>query len=111
MKKLFLLFIIIATSCSKSSKLPDIGEECHLTQECLSAISVSHYDRMNEICNQKNEAALVSMIEAKTVYVLNPYLNTYTMRDKKFGKCKILVDNGEESFEVWVASEFIKPKE
>ena len=57
-----------------------------MTKECLSAISESYYDKLNEVCNNKDEDALTSMISAQTVYVLNPYINSYTMKEKKFGK-------------------------
>ena len=111
MKKILLLvaMIIVLVGCGNSNKLPAIGEKCDLIKECLSATSESYYDQLNEVCNQKNEEELTLMISAQTVYVLNPYINTYTMKEKKFGKCKIEVNTGDEIFEVWVASEFIKP--
>mgnify|MGYP000123152267 FL=1 len=113
MKKLLFLgtivLVLAINACSNSTKLPDIGEKCNLTKECLSAISEKYYDKLNEVCNRKDEEALRSMISDKTVYVLNPYLNSYTMKEKKFGKCQIEVNTGDGTFEVWVASEFIKP--
>ena len=76
----------IFVSCSNTNKLPALGEKVDLTKECLSAISESYYDKLNEVCNNKDEDALTSMISAQTVYVLNPYINSYTMKEKKFGK-------------------------
>lgn len=81
----------IFVSCSNTNKLPAIGEKVDLTKECLSAISESYYDKLNEVCNNKDEDALTSMISAQTVYVLNPYINSYTVRNFFRHSLKIVV--------------------
>lgn len=110
MKRILLFVLVTAMSwaCGSSAELPAIGEKCELTERCLSAVSEFDYDQLNKVCNRKDEDALVLMIASQTVYVLNPYINSYTMKEKKFGKCKIEVNTGNDKFEVWVASEFIK---
>lgn len=110
MKRMLLLiaFVLIFINCSSTDRLPAIGEKCELTKQCLSAVSEFDYDQLNKVCNRKDEDALVLMIASQRVYVLNPYVNSYTMKEKKFGKCKIEVNTGNDKFEVWVASEFIK---
>lgn len=107
---IILIACLLLFSCGSSQKLPDYGEPCYLTQECLSAIDETEFDNMNQICNRKDEAALTRKIADKSIYVLNKYANTYTMLDKKFGKCKIQVNTGDYIYEVWVSSEFIKSK-
>nr|DAT59407.1 MAG TPA: protein of unknown function (DUF4969) [Caudoviricetes sp.] len=109
-KNLFiiLLGLFLLSSCSNNRKLPNIGENCELNQECLSAIDEDSFNELNKVCVRKDESRLKEMIFMGIVYVLKPFYEC-KMMDTQFAKSKILVkDPTGDEYEVWVSNEFLK---
>lgn len=108
--KLLLIFIVILiTSCGNERKLPNIGEKCNITEQCLSAKD-GYFDELNQVSDKKDEGRLAEMISDGVVMVLETYFE-FTMLENSFPKCKIKVtDTRGKEYEVWVSSEFIKEK-
>lgn len=74
-----------------------------IKEECLAAINESKFSDLNKVCNRRDQNALMSMINAGHVKVLNT-TDKIEMVDYGFAKSKIKLENGQEYF---VANEFI----
>jgi hypothetical protein len=74
-----------------------------IKEECLAAINESKFSELNKVCNRHDQNALMSMINAGYVKVLNT-TDKIEMVDYGFAKSKIKLKNEQEYF---VANEFI----
>lgn len=106
-KSILTLFsVAMFLSCSNSGSLPNNGERCYIDKMCLSSVD-GYFDELNKVSNRQDEYRLQEMISQGYVYVLKPHYQ-FTMLEKKFGKCRLRVNDSDNTFIVWVSSEFIK---
>ena len=110
MKKLVLIlittFALFGCGGNGGSKMPKVGEVTFVNQQCLSATSETAFDKLNRVCNRKDEAALSDMIEDGDVYIINSF-EKGKMIKHSFGKCLV---EFEGKGKVWIATEFIRTK-
>jgi hypothetical protein len=106
MNKLIIISFLFF-SCGNGRNLPEKGEKCFITGQCLAA-KESYYDELNSVCNNKDEKRLEEMISSKYAFIIEPNYNL-TMLEPGVITCKIkLVDIYGNKNDVMVATEFIK---
>jgi hypothetical protein len=88
---------------SLTQKSVETAGAWRIKEECLAAINKSKFSELNKVCNRRDQNALMSMINAGYVKVLNT-TDKIEMVDYGFAKSKIKLENGQEYF---VANEFI----
>jgi len=76
--------------------------------KCFAAISKDAFNKLNHVCNDKDQATLLDMISNGLVYVLPANLKVRLI-DGGIAKSKIRILEGEnEGIELYISSEFIK---
>lgn len=105
---MILLGILFLSSCGNNGKLPNVGENCELSEECLSAVDEDSFNELNKVCARKDESRLNEMIYSGSVFVLKPFYE-FRMVNIQYAKSKIHVkDSMGNEYEVWISNEFIK---
>lgn len=74
-----------------------------IKEECLAAIDESKFSELNKVCNRHDQKALMVMINAGYVKVLNSR-DKIEMINYGFAKSKVKLENGQTYF---VANEFV----
>ena len=99
---------IALVSCGSSANGIKHGQIVATNQQCLAASSKESFDKLNKVCNRKDQSELLKMIDNKEAYVLNK-ATSIKVTDLKFGTVIGEVQNGELSDEqVYVSREFIE---
>lgn len=110
MRKIILIVLaaIALVSCGSSSNGIKPGQIVTTNQQCLAASSKESFDKLNKVCNRKDQSELLRMIDNKEAYVLNN-ATSIKITDLKFGVVIGEVQNGELSDEqVYMSREFIE---
>lgn len=88
---------------SNTQKSVETASVWKIKEECLAAIDESKFSELNKVCNRHDQNALMSMINAGYVKVLNTS-DKIEMIDYGFAKSKVKLENGQMYF---VANEFV----
>lgn len=110
MKKLIFIYamLLLLCSCGSSGKGIKAGETIATNQQCLAASSQDSFDKLNKVCNRKDNKELLRMISSKEVFILDKGTEI-KVTDLKFGTVVGEICSGSFMFElVYVSREFVE---